>query len=129
MNWHHCESEDFLPFLQEQLLYRKIVKVEEHGDEQTVDLTLDNGVVLRAHGNEGCGGCGNGWYFLTHVETCDNAIMGVEILNEQEERYSVFVMTEDKRINMLTYEGYDNGYYGVGFYLEVIRKENEENDY
>lgn len=97
--------------------------------DQTAEITLDDGVELIAMGNEGCGGCSNGWYFLTHVETCDNAIMGVEVLNEQEERYSIFVMTEDKRINMLTYKGYDNGYYGVGFYLEVIRKENEENDY
>ena len=30
-----------------------------------------------------------------------------------------FVYTDDTRINLVTYEGEDNGYYGVGYYLQV----------
>ena len=85
---YHCEDNGFEQFVKEQLLFRKVVKVREV-DDQTAELTLDNGVVLVAEGNEGCGGCGNGWYFLTALNTCDNAITNVEIVEENEEVYSI----------------------------------------
>lgn len=120
MNWHHCEDSNFVEFMKEQLLFHKIVDVKY--DDQTAEITLDNGVELIAMGNEGCGGCSNGWYYLTHAAECDSAIMDVELVTEGDEKYSIFVMTEDKRINILTYEGHDNGYYGVGFHVEVVEK-------
>ena len=80
---------------------------------------MDNGTILIAEGNEGCDGCDNGWYYLTHLSGCDNAIMNVELVTNGIEEYSLYVMTEDKRLNILTYEGDDNGYYGVGFYITV----------
>lgn len=119
---YHCEDNGFEQFVKEQLLFRKVVKVREV-DDQTAELTLDNGVVLVAEGNEGCGGCGNGWYFLTALNTCDNAITNVEIVEENEEVYSIYVYAEDNRINLLTFEGGDNGYYGVGYTLYVKVKE------
>lgn len=121
-NYSHCEDAYFTRFMQEQLLWRKIISVVKI-DEQTAELTLDNGVVLITRGNEGCGGCGNGWYYLTNLSECDNAITKVEFVNDNEEKYSIFVLAEDKRLNILTYEGHDNGYYGVGFTVEVTRKE------
>lgn len=114
----HCEEPGFLDFVKKHLLYHKIVDVIQH-DDQTAELTLDNGTVLITEGNVGCGGCSNGWYYLTHLAECDNAIMNVELVTEGIEEYSLYVLTEDKRLNVLTYEGDDNGYYGIGFYITV----------
>ena len=116
--YYHCEDNDFAQFVKEQLMFRKVVEVREV-DDQTAELTLDNGVVLVAEGNEGCGGCGNGWFYLTALNTCDNAITSVELVEEVEELYSIYVYAADNRINLLTYEGYDNGYYGVGYTLHI----------
>jgi hypothetical protein len=115
---YHCEDNGFEEFVKEQLLFRKVIEVREV-DDQTAELTLDNGVVLVAEGNEGCGGCGNGWYYLTALNTCDNAITNIEVVEENEEVYSIYVYAEDNRINLLTFEGGDNGYYGVGYTLYV----------
>ena len=117
--YYHCEDTDFDQFVRDQLMFRKVVEVREV-DDQTAELTLDNGVVLVAEGNEGCGGCGNGWFYLTTLNTCDNAITNVEIAEEVcKEVYSIYVYAADNRINLLTYEGYDNGFYGVGYTLHV----------
>lgn len=120
--YYHCEDNDFAQFVKEQLMFHKVVEVREV-DDQTAELTLDNGVVLVAEGNEGCGGCGNGWFYLTALNTCDNAITSVELVEEVDELYSIYVYAADNRINLLTYEGYDNGYYGVGYTLHIKVKE------
>ena len=116
--YYHCEDNDFAQFVKEQLMFRKVVEVREVND-QTAELTLDNGVVLVAEGNEGCGGCGNGWFYLTALNTCDNAITNVELVEQVEALYSIYVYAADNRINLLTYEGCDNGYYGVGYTLHI----------
>lgn len=116
--YYHCEDTDFDQFVRDQLMFRKVVEVREV-DDQIAELTLDNGVVLVAEGNEGCGGCGNGWFYLTALNTCDNAITNVEIVEECEELYAIYVYAADNRINLLTYEGADNGYYGVGYTLHI----------
>lgn len=116
--YYHCEDTDFDQFVRDQLMFRKVVAVREV-DDQTAELTLDNGVVLVAEGNEGCGGCGNGWFYLTALNTCDNAITSVEIVEEREALYAIYVYAADNRINLLTYEGEDNGYYGVGYTLHI----------
>ena len=120
--YYHCEDNDFAQFVKEQLMFRKVVEMREVND-QIAELTLDNGVVLVAEGNEGCGGCGNGWFYLTALNTCDNAITSIELVEEDEELYSIYVYAADNRINLLTYEGWDNGYYGVGYTLHVKVKE------
>lgn len=116
--YYHCEDMGFDQFVRDQLMFRKVVEVREV-DDQTAELTLDNGVVLVAEGNEGCGGCGNGWFYLTALNTCDNAITNVEIVEECEALYAIYVYSADNRINLLTYEGADNGYYGVGYTLHI----------
>lgn len=121
MKKYHCDDAVFQDFVNEQLLYHKVVEVREV-DDQTAELTLDNGIILIAHGNEGCGGCENGWYYLTALNACDNIITKVELVEENEAIYSIFVYAEDNRINLLTYEGGDNGYYGVGYTLQVKEK-------
>lgn len=116
--YYYCEDNDFKNFVREQLMFRKVIEVRQK-DDQTAELVLDNGVVLVAEGNEGCGGCGNGWYYLTTLNTCDNAITNVEFVESGEEVFSIFVYSADNRINLLTYEGCDNGYYGVGYTIHA----------
>ena len=120
---YHCQDAKFNEYVKEQLLFRKVVSVKAFND-QNAELVLDNGTVLEVYGNEGCGGCSNGWYYLTALNKCDNAITNVEIVeNECETVFSIFVYADDTRINLVTYEGDDNGYYGVGYYLNVKVKE------
>ena len=116
--YYHCEDNDFKSFVREQLMFHRVIEVRQTND-QIAELVLDNGVVLVAEGNEGCGGCGNGWYYLSALNTCDNAITNVEFIESDEEVFSIFVYSADNRINLLTYEGYDNGYYGVGYTIHA----------
>lgn len=116
--YYHCEDNDFKSFVREQLMFHRVIEVRQTND-QIAELVLDNGVVLVAEGNEGCGGCGNGWYYLSALNTCDNAITNVEFIESGEEVFSIFVYSADNRINLLTYEGYDNGYYGVGYTIHA----------
>lgn len=118
MGYIHSDNADFENELKGLLLYRKVVSVKEV-DDQTAELILDNGVVLRTEGNEGCGGCGNGWYYLEALNRCDNAITNVECVDD-EEKYNIFVYSENEKIKLLEYEGYDNGYYGTGYSVTVF---------
>ena len=131
-----CHSDDISKFekeIKDLLLYHKIVKTEMV-DEQTAKLTLDNGVEVITEGNEGCGGCGNGWFYLDELNKCDNVITNIEYCVEGEDYdesvYKLFVFAEDKKINCIQYSGYDNGYYGTGFdvYVRVADNEQRETD-
>lgn len=111
--------------------------LEDWGDVQTGRLTLSDGTVLKIQGNMGCGGCDAGWYLLKDLSECPNIITNVEVENRPDtsERcsvcgeyygcdhrgwYRVFVVTEDRRITLASFEGTDgNGYYGTGWWLEV----------
>lgn len=118
----HSDDFDFENKVKKMLMFRKIVRVEKV-DEQTAVLTLDDGTELMAEGNEGCGGCLNGWYFLDELNDCDNAITKVECVCESDEYrgdvYHLYVFAENKKINCLQFSGEDNGYYGTGYSLYV----------
>ena len=117
----HSDDVHFEESVKELLLYRKIVKVERLNDQDGV-LTLDNGTQLIVKGNEGCGGCGNGWYYLDELNDCDNVITDVKCEisgTEYDDVYNIFVYAEDKQINCVQYSGGDNGYYGTGYDLYV----------
>lgn len=110
------------------LLYRKIVKVEDD------TLVLDNGLRLEVIANQGCGGCSNGWYYLTELNECDNVITNVEFVEDDDyeddgyndNSYKIFVYAEDKRIKILQVDGSDgNGYYGTGYSIRVRQAEQE----
>ena len=117
--YRHCSDEGFNDYVKELLLFHKVVFVQARND-QDAELVLDNGTVLEVYGNEGCGGCENGWYYLTALNKCDNAITNVEVVQDEYETvFSIFVYADDTRINLVTYEGDDNGYYGTGYYLRV----------
>ena len=124
----HSDNLNFEEQMKQLLLYRKIVKVEEI-DDQTALITLDNGTKIKTVGNEGCSGCSSGWYYLQELNECDNVITNVECVIEEygdelseEKIYKIFVYAEDNKINLLSYKGGDNGYYGTGYdvYVEFV---------
>lgn len=122
----HSDDYDFEQKMQNLLMYRKVIKAD--GNDQDATLVLDNGVVLNVEGNRGCGGCGNGWYFLEALNKCNNVITNVEahvnVNNNGDDVYHLFVYAEDNRINLIQYAGADNGYYGTGYdvYVTVQNK-------
>lgn len=116
--YDYCDEEQ----IKNLLLFRKIVEVK--GDT----LILDNGIELDVVANEGCGGCSNGWYYLTELNGCDNVITNVEFNcddydgNDEyyETSYKIFVYAENKKIKILQVDGSDgNGYYGTGYSIYV----------
>ena len=112
----------------EQLLYRKIVKVEGE------TMYLDNGIELKIKPNEGCGGCSSGWYWVSELNTCENAITNVEFIADNDTKndrgetsYKIFVLAADKRIKILQVDGDDgNGWYGTGYEIRVTMKEGKD---
>ena len=117
----HSDDNTFNNNVTELLMGRKIIEVKKHSDQEG-ELILDNGIILYVIGNEGCGGCGNGWYNLTELNSCDNIITNVTCEND-EEQYNIFVFAENTKINAVQFDGYDNGWYGTGYQLRVMVKE------
>lgn len=109
--------------LKKLLLYHKVVDakvISDYGGE----LILDNGMTLEVIPNNGCGGCSNGWYYLSDLAKCENVITDVSIEYSQNDDYDevirVFVFTEDERIKLIDVYGSEgNGYYGRGFNIYV----------
>ena len=109
--------------LRKLLLYHKVVDakvISDYGGE----LILDNGMTLEVIPNSGCGGCSNGWYYLSDLAKCENVITDVSIEYSHNDDYDevirVFVFTEDERIKLIDVYGSEgNGYYGRGFNIYV----------
>lgn len=117
----HSDATDFQDQVKTLLFYHKVVKAEIIGAQQGL-LTLDNGVQLYVEGNEGCGGCTAGWFYLDALNGCDNIITNVECVSNSDSdswTYHIYVYAEDKKINLVEFSGYDNGYYGTGYNLYV----------
>lgn len=108
-------------------------------------LTLDDGTLLKTWGNDGGCACSAGCYPLTTLNTVDNAITNVEVEeqadgdgvempcrtcgkaycyeggHDNEGYYRIFVVAEDQRHLLASFEGSDgNGYYGTGWWLTVV---------
>lgn len=98
-------------------------------------ITLDNGTELHIQGNEGCGGCGNGWYWLEQVYKQGSRrarIMSAYVAYDEEDKdeegpsvYTIFVMVDGNptQLPLATVRGSDgNGYYGTGFTITATIK-------
>lgn len=114
----HSDYQDFQLRMAEALIGRKITRTIQW-DEQHGELYLDDGTVIEVKGNEGCGGCGNGWYYLDKLNECNNVITNVKCENVNDSRYSIFVFTEDTQIEAVQFNGVDNGYYGTGYWVTI----------
>ena len=131
-NWAYRGREDVVTLdqddekeIKELLLGHRVARI-------AVDhMELDDGTVIKIVPNEGCGGCTSGWYGLDQITEVDNIITHVECeetdnvaindgWDDTEYTYRVFVVAEDKRINLYSVSGDDgNGYYGTGYELLV----------
>lgn len=113
------------------LLGRKVTKVNDD------HLLLDNGTVIKVVPNEGGCICGAGDYYLEALNDCDNIITHVEVdvegaddgdYYEVDLSYRIYVVAEDKRINLVEIDGNDgNGYYGTGYRL-IVRVADERKE-
>lgn len=112
---------------------------ERYGDRALI--TLDNGAVLQLDGHDGGCACSAGCYALTHLaelSDVDNIITAVHFDNRPVGDgydidgtgvgyYTIFVVADDRQINLATFEGTDgNGYYGSGYYLRIAVPEVSE---
>lgn len=95
---------------------------------EDASFTLDNGVAVKVHANEGCDGCGSGWYQLDTLETTEAVITNVRLSDrsvggqyeETDTIYEIFVLAANKEQMILSVSGSDgNGCYGTGYKLEV----------
>lgn len=145
----HMPSEDRMrELLMGRRITKATVKDEKPAPYEqgpTGYLTLDDGTVLKVWGNDGGCACSAGCYPLRHLAAVDNVITNVEIEeqpdyeypavpcrtcgkdycwedeHDNEGYYRVFVFADNERINVASFEGSDgNGYYGTGWYLDVI---------
>lgn len=94
-------------------------------------ITLDDGTELHIYGNEGCGGCSSGWYWLEETfkqGTRKARIMSAYVAYGEDRTedeparsvYTIFVMVDGNphQLPLATIRGDDgNGYYGTGFTL------------
>lgn len=114
---HHKDKEDIV----ELFVGKSVVKVSDDR------LLLSDGSKLQIVPNTGCGGCLNGNYDITELNECENIITNVETIEEGwEEVLHIFVYAENRKINLLTVEGQDNGYYGTGYWIYVNNVEGED---
>lgn len=96
-------------------------------------ITLDDGTELYIHGNEGCGSCESGWYWLENVYKQGSRqarIMSAYVAYDEDDEdapsiYTLFVMVDGNptQLPLATVRGDNgNGYYGTGFTLTATLK-------
>ena len=119
--------------IKETLIGKQITRIEQK-DAFTVEVTLDDGVILTLAGNEGGCCCGNGDWTISKLladsEKPTGRIMNAWVDDqtgvdeEMDEIYGpirVFIMVEGREYPLVEFDGYDNGWYGHGFYASVTR--------
>jgi hypothetical protein len=110
--------------VRELLLGRRVVRVERD-DTAGGRFLLDDLTVVDVYPNEGCSGCGSGWFEMTHLAEVDNVITDVRLEETDDDcgnqAYRVFVVADATEINLLAVEGDEgSGCYGAGYTLHVL---------
>lgn len=103
-----------------------VVDGDDRGPLEAI-FTLDNGITLVAHGNEGCEVCGNDWYYIEKAFACGSAqvrIMSAHVNHNEyefDDVYTIFVMFDgiSSQFPLMAVRGGGDGYYGTGFTLTV----------
>ena len=119
--------------IKETLIGKQITHIEQKDDFQ-VEVTLDDGVILTLTGNEGGCCCGNGDWTVSELLSdsekpsgrvmnawVDDRIGADEEMGEISGPITVFIMVEGREYPLVEFDGYDNGWYGHGFYANVTR--------
>ena len=119
--------------IKETLIGKQITRIEQK-DDFTVEVTLDDGVILTLAGNEGGCCCGNGDWTVSELLSdsekpsgrvmnawVDDRIGADEEFGEILGPITVFIMVEGREYPLVEFDGYDNGCYGHGFYANVTR--------
>lgn len=121
--------------LRRELFGRSIVSAEifdGYRDGAEGALQLDDGRTLLLAGNDGCGGCSAGHYWLERlVDGSANGILNVtfDVVDDPDNpdddaptRYRIFVVVEDRGpVELAAFKGDDgNGYYGTGFWFRIV---------
>lgn len=127
----HYEDAEDTSFVRDNwndfIVGHSIVDVIADRCEESLTLVLDNGVKLIATSNEGCGGCGNGWFCYNYDDVLSLGLKGNVITNLKVNCevdgdggiYTLMIYTIDKRMD-IDFSGEDNGYYGMGISLEIV---------
>lgn len=119
--------------IKEVVIGKQITSIEQKGPFKAV-VTLDDGAILQLEGNEGGCCCGRGDWAITkllaNAEKPNGRIMNAWIDNQikPDEDYDeisgpirVFIMAEGTEYPLVEFDGYDDGWYGQGFYCRVTR--------
>lgn len=128
------------------LIGKSIIKVERKKVEDDYGYKIDgyilyckDGIKLEIGENEGCGGCSNGWseIDLMSLNENDNMITnaeykrgnGTENYKYDDDAFTIFIYYQDNKINVINgTDGYGNGFYGGGFYLNIKSIKGEEDE-
>ena len=114
-------------------LYTKLLQGRYVTSIDDGTITLDDGTELHIDGNDGCGGCESGWYWLENVYKQGSRkarIMSAYVAYDEDDEeapsvYTIFVMVDGNptQLPLATVRGSDgNGYYGTGFTLTATIK-------
>nr|DAV25713.1 MAG TPA: hypothetical protein [Caudoviricetes sp.] len=119
--------------IKETLISKQVTRIEQK-DDFTVEVTLDDGVILTLTGNEGGCCCGNGDWTISEILSdsekpsgrimnawVDDQIRSDEEMDEICGPIRVFIMVEGREYPLVEFNGYDNGWYGHGFHANVTR--------
>lgn len=119
--------------IKETLIGKQITRIEQK-DAFTVEVTLDDGVILTLAGNEGGCCCGNGDWIISKLlsdsEKPSGRVMNAwvndridmdEDLGEIWGPVTVFIVAEGRKYPLVEFTGQHNGWYGHGFYANVTR--------
>lgn len=119
--------------IKETLIGKQITRIEQK-DDFTVEVTLDDGAILTLTGNEGGCCCGNGDWVISELlpdsakpsgrimnAWVDDQVRADEDLGEITGPITVFIMVEGREYPLVEFDGFDNGWYGHGFYATVTQ--------
>lgn len=115
------------------LIGKKIVEIKEpnfsNREVAFAECVCSDGTILQISTNEGCGGCRNGWSDINHDEffnlaNHDNAIMNIKYERNDKygDEYKAFIYfdMEEKPAIVNFDDGTGNGYYGYGFWVNIV---------
>lgn len=136
--------------LKAALVGKSITSTVSEGEsyERIISFVLNDGTILRAHATNGGCACSNGCFTVEPGSTpVAGTITNVEVseqvetydtdgpkevtpgsVSDGEARIRIYVYADMDKALLIESEGGDNGYYGWGFWLDVLAPEQEATD-